>query len=80
MNSFIKGIENHDASAVAERLYMPQDKDGSGRKALAADYLVGFDFIRTLQSKLNKQEADQVCFGAASCNRSHFVTMLKMSG
>jgi hypothetical protein len=62
MNTFVEGLQKLDAAELADSLYMPEDKDGSGRKASAQDYIVGMRFLRALETRFATEDVDRICF------------------
>jgi hypothetical protein len=62
MNSFVQAIEKLDAAGLADVLYMPEDKDGSCRRAAARDYIVGMKFLAATEARFGQDDAQRICF------------------
>jgi hypothetical protein len=66
MNVFARAIKTSDAGAMADSLYMPEDKDGSCRQAAAQDLIVGYRFLVAAEARFGKDAAQPISYWCGS--------------
>jgi hypothetical protein len=66
MNIFARAIQNSDAATVADSLFMPEDKDGSCRRAAAQDLIVGYRFLVAAQARFGKDDGQRISYWCGS--------------
>jgi hypothetical protein len=66
MNAFDLALENFDAVTLADLLYMPQDKDGSCRRAEALEDIAEMKFVLAAEARFGKDAGARISFECAA--------------
>jgi hypothetical protein len=72
MDSFVVAIEHFDTAAIADSLYMPQDKDGICRKAVADEFAAGMRLLLAAEARFGNDNARGICFNCEVLDRTTF--------
>src|ERR1019366_6052919 len=63
MNVLVQALENGDLATIADSYYLPEDIDGSCRRAKAEDLLGYMEFYRAVAGRFGQEEANRMFHG-----------------